>query len=113
MANPAGWAYRVGLNWGRRRIWRRRKEQELVGSIDLAHHTDAYLDHDLARALQTLPLKFRAVVVLRYLLGYSERDTAASLGISTGTAKSRMSRALDRLRVQLDRPEPPDETDEP
>ncbi len=112
MANPTGWVYRVGLNWGRRRIWRRRKERELISTFDLDHHTDAYLDHDLARALQSLPVKFRAVVVLRYLLGYSERATAESLGISTGTAKSRMSRALVRLRNQLDLPEPPPPSEE-
>ncbi len=106
MSNPAGWVYRVGLNWGRRRIWRRNKERQLLASIDLDDQLDAqrdvYLDHDLADALASLPIKFRAVVVLRHLLGYSERDTAEALGISPGTAKSRMSRGLERLRKHLE-----------
>ncbi len=102
MANPAGWVYRVGLNWGRRRIWRRNKERQLLSSIDLNDHQDIYVDQDLADALGKLPLKFRSVVVLRHLLGYSERDTAEALGISPGTAKSRMSRGLERLRSHLE-----------
>ena len=39
------------------------------------------------------------MVVLRYLLDRSEADTAAELGISTGTVKSTASRALERLRT--------------
>ncbi|MEZ5225413.1 MAG: sigma factor-like helix-turn-helix DNA-binding protein [Acidimicrobiales bacterium] len=102
MSNPAGWVYRVGLNWGRRRIWRRNKERQLLSTIDLDDQHDAYVDEDLAKALAALPIKFRSVVVLRHLLGYSERDTAEALGISPGTAKSRMSRGLERLRTHLE-----------
>ena len=43
----------------------------------------------------------REVITLRYLLDLSEAETAAALGIPTGTVKSRLSRALDRLRGQL------------
>jgi DNA-directed RNA polymerase specialized sigma24 family protein len=34
----------------------------------------------------------------RYLLDLSEADTAEALGIPRGTVKSRLSRALSRLR---------------
>ncbi|MBL0884724.1 SigE family RNA polymerase sigma factor [Myceligenerans indicum] len=53
----------------------------------------------LVRALLALPLKQRRVVVLRYLLDRSEKETAAELGVSTGTVKSTASRALARLRT--------------
>ena len=53
----------------------------------------------LVRALLTLSVKQRRVVVLRYLLDRSEADTAAELGISAGTVKSTASRALERLRT--------------
>lgn len=43
----------------------------------------------------------REVITLRYLLDLSEAETAAALDIPTGTVKSRLSRALDRLRGQL------------
>lgn len=104
MANAAGWVYRVGLNWGRRRIWRTNRERELLNLIELEDHNDRYLDQDLAQALRRIPIKFRSVIILRYLLGYSERETAEALGISPGTAKSRTSRGLDRLRAHLDSP---------
>lgn len=43
----------------------------------------------------------RDVVFCRYLLELPEADTAAALDIRTGTVKSRLSRALERLQVEL------------
>ena len=52
---------------------------------------------DLLRALLTLPARQRATVVLRYLEGMSERETAAVMRCSEGTVKSQNSRALNTL----------------
>jgi RNA polymerase sigma-70 factor (sigma-E family) len=52
---------------------------------------------DLLRALLTLPARQRATVVLRYLEGMSERETAAVMRCSEGTVKSQTSRALSTL----------------
>jgi RNA polymerase sigma-70 factor (ECF subfamily) len=52
----------------------------------------------LADAVTRLPPRLRDVVACRYLLELSEAETAAVLGLPVGTAKSRLSRALDRLR---------------
>jgi RNA polymerase sigma factor (sigma-70 family) len=52
----------------------------------------------LLAALEELPADARDVLVCRYLLGLSEEETAAALGIPAGTVKSRSARALDRLR---------------
>jgi RNA polymerase sigma-70 factor (sigma-E family) len=52
-------------------------------------------------ALATLPPKARAVVVLRYWTDLSVEQVADLLGWSTGTVKSRTSRALDKLRPLL------------
>ena len=55
--------------------------------------------HDaLWRALATLPPRQRAAVVLRYYEDLTETETAAALGISVGTVKSTVSRALSSLR---------------
>ncbi len=91
--------------------WRRgRREGLLPTGFDVASATSAvreYDDRDLAlRALQTLPSRQRAVLVLRYYEDLSEADIAATLGCSTGTVKSQASRALRTLRNRLDHPSP-------
>jgi RNA polymerase sigma-70 factor (sigma-E family) len=55
----------------------------------------------LLSALDQLPARARAVVVLRYWEDLSVEATAAALGCSTGNVKSQSSRALARLRVLL------------
>ncbi len=105
MANPAGWVYRVGMNWGRRRLWRGNRERELltqVPSPEVRHLH--YHDPDLASALAGLSVKLRSVVVLRMLLDYSEQETAEALGLTVGTVKSRLHRGLTQLREQLHDP---------
>jgi len=52
---------------------------------------------ELLRALLTLPARQRATVVLRYLEGMSERETAAVMRCSEGTVKSQTARALNAL----------------
>ncbi len=52
---------------------------------------------DLLRALSTLTARQRATVVLRYLEGMSERETAAVMRCSEGTVKSQAARALHAL----------------
>lgn len=50
------------------------------------------------RAVLSLDERDRLVVAYRYLAGLSEAETAAALGCRPGTVKSRLSRALARLR---------------
>ncbi len=51
------------------------------------------------RAIMKLPARQRAMVVLRYYEDLSEAQTAAILGVSVGTVKSAVSRALGKLRT--------------
>ena len=55
----------------------------------------------LAAAVAQLPDRYREVVALRYFAGLTESETAEVLSCPTGTAKSRLSRALAMLRVSL------------
>ena len=57
---------------------------------------------ELRRAVATLPVRKRECVVLRYLLGLSEAETADLLGISVGTVKSQTHKGLRQLRERLD-----------
>jgi RNA polymerase sigma-70 factor (ECF subfamily) len=50
--------------------------------------------------LERLPDPSRLVLECRYLLGLSEDETAAALGVRRGTVKSRCARALDALREE-------------
>jgi RNA polymerase sigma-70 factor (sigma-E family) len=56
------------------------------------------------QALEQLPPRMRAVVVLRCYEGLSEGETAQALGCSVGSVKSQASRGLARLRELLDQP---------
>ncbi|MDQ3985639.1 MAG: RNA polymerase sigma factor [Actinomycetota bacterium] len=59
----------------------------------------------LLRAVNRLKEKDRTVVVLRYFMEMSEAETAEILGVAVGTVKSRLSRALGRLKAALEEPE--------
>ena len=52
-------------------------------------------------AVMRLPVRRRAVVVLRFYDDLSEEQIATVLGISVGTVKSTLSRALGQLRDDL------------
>jgi RNA polymerase sigma-70 factor (ECF subfamily) len=49
-----------------------------------------------------LPVEQRAVVVLRVVHDWSEDDVAYALDIPVGTVKSRLSRALQSLRREVE-----------
>jgi RNA polymerase sigma-70 factor (ECF subfamily) len=55
----------------------------------------------LLGAVNGLRPEDREVIGARYFLDLSEAETAETLGIARGTVKSRLSRALGRLRTEL------------
>lgn len=56
---------------------------------------------ELLLALEGLREADRVAISCRYMLGLSEEETAAALGCARGTVKSRLSRALKRLREKM------------
>ena len=56
---------------------------------------------ELLAAVNTLRDEDRLVLTCRYFLELSEEETAAALGWRRGTVKSRLSRALERLRAEI------------
>ena len=55
----------------------------------------------LGDALNGLPFDQRSAIVLREVDGLSYEEIAFSLGVATGTVKSRLARAREALRAQL------------
>jgi len=63
----------------------------------------AVADRDaLERGFRRLDPEQRAVVVLHYYVGLSLADVADALDLPIGTAKSRLNRAMSRLRAALE-----------
>jgi hypothetical protein len=72
-------------------------EDEQAHSMLLAIET-----HDLLRLVLLLPVKLRAVVLLLFWEGRSEKETAQLLGITDRTVRNRRREALNLLREALD-----------
>ncbi len=99
--NPAGWVYRVGLNWATSR--RRKTRREAYGRVpERPAPSAAPVDDELVRCLRSLSVDHRSVIVGRYYLDWSEAQLAEALGIAPGTVKSRLSRALQQLTNLLE-----------
>ena len=98
--NPAGWVYRVGLNWAR--SYHRRLARRLPFAHPEVAESAQVADPEIRHALLELPLRQRTVVVCRLLLDWSVDDTAAALGVRPGTVRSRLHRALQSLQASLD-----------
>ena len=62
---------------------------------------DRESQEQLLAAVERLSDDHRDVVACRYFLQLSEEETAAALGVRRGTVKSRLARALERLREEL------------
>jgi RNA polymerase sigma-70 factor (ECF subfamily) len=82
------------------------QEQRIAGSGDAAPSPEtAALADERRRALldavNGLRDDDRQAITLRYFLDLSEAEMADALGCARGTVKSRLSRALGRLREQL------------
>lgn len=100
-ANPAGWVYRIALNWVRSRIRTRRREERR--SFVEPWYEDRVPEPELLAAVEELPFKFRSVVVARFFLDWSIEQTAEALALPEGTVKTLQHRALSRLRTSLGR----------
>lgn len=86
--------------------WRRRWTGELPAADPQERPPVGAADgpadgQDLWNALGRLPIRQRAVVVLRYLEDRTEVETADLLGCSVGTVKSQCSKALAKLRLDV------------
>ncbi len=101
--NRGGWVYRVAYRWAIDRLRRRARERRYLPWLSQPSETGEIGDVEprLGRALASLSLEQRSVIVLACAFDWSERQIADALGIRPGTVKSRLHRGLQRLREEL------------
>lgn len=76
--------------------------------VHAAPIVESWMDgEDLRRAIENLPRLQREAVLLHFYLDLSIQDVAASLGLSVPGVKSRINRALHRLRADIANAEMP------
>lgn len=101
----AAWLDRILVNACRDRLRRRRLVRFVPIDGQPAPMTDpfaAVLDHDaVLRHLATLDPDERAVVVLHYWADLPLTEVATRLDVAVGTVKSRLHRALSRMRADM------------
>jgi len=74
---------------------------KFVEASDLVKRVQSYKDEVIQHALQDLPSKLRAVIILRYWYDLSHDEIALALNISPRTVKLRLYHARRKLREKL------------
>jgi RNA polymerase sigma-70 factor (ECF subfamily) len=116
-AEVGSWLTRIGINQAIDRYRRTKRRRQTEGPLDDGGDHDARWSDAapspereamgretgdrIARALRVLPERQRAIVVLRHYDEMSLDEIAVTLGVSLGTVKSSLHRALLRLRERL------------
>jgi len=119
------WRFFVGFHGGDARVWvlqivrnacytwlEKNRPMELSVEFDEKLHLESCVTPEtiavagddrkcLTLALETLPPRFREVIVLRELEGYSYKEIAAIAAIPVGTVMSSLSRARRQLCFAL------------
>jgi RNA polymerase sigma factor (sigma-70 family) len=83
------------------REMRRRRRVEAVTAGGGDEIDQALLRHDVGRALASLPVRQRQVVVLRDWAGFETGEVARLLGTRASTVRVHLARARDHLRRTL------------
>lgn len=102
------WLHRVTVSVvlnGMRKVKRRREREAPLEAAASRGETPRRADPDLAeklgRAIDGLDDKYRLVVVMHDIEGYTHEEIGDALGIAAGSSKARLSRARARLRESL------------
>jgi RNA polymerase sigma-70 factor, ECF subfamily len=105
------WLHRIVVN--RSLDWLRARSRRPEVSVELAvprgaasagapDERPAAISDELMCALGALEPEERALIVMRHLLGYRSPELARALGMPAATVRTRLARALARVRAQLE-----------
>jgi RNA polymerase sigma-70 factor, ECF subfamily len=102
--SPEAWVRRVGLNRAsnlrRRALRRTRALQRVAAGLQHAPPADQG-NHDLVDALRGVPMRYRVVLTLHYLVELTVAEIADELEIPVSTVKTRLVRGRRRLKEHL------------
>jgi len=99
MEYPEAWVMRVVTNASLDEI---RRKKAYLPSITIADvEADLTVRANVVEALRTLPRRQQEVVVLRYIVDLPEAEVGRILGMSMGTVKTHLHRAMPRLRTHM------------
>jgi RNA polymerase sigma-70 factor (ECF subfamily) len=90
------------LDWLRARSRRSEVSAEVTRPAAAEAQAGDRLSDELMTALAELEPADRALVVLRHLLGYRASELARMLDMPAPTVRTRLARALARLRAELE-----------
>ena len=96
----ATWVYRVVINTALDFIRKNRKETVGIEDVDSAHE-DRYMDFDVWDSLEKLDEKDRTIIILRYFEDRKLEDIARIINENVNTVKTRLYRALKKLKIEL------------
>jgi RNA polymerase sigma-70 factor (ECF subfamily) len=95
-------AYHVVVDHSRRQVHRDHDcldERTAFAQVDLERDAERSLLRDRARwALEQLTIDQRAVLILKYLEGYGNREVAEMMGTTIGAIKALQHRGLEAMR---------------
>ena len=99
------WFYRIIVNASLDLIRKRKREVIIDEESLLSNDTgtvDHYIDIDLKRALETLPEKYKSIIVLRFFEDLKLEEISEILNVNVNTVKTRLYKALQMLRISMD-----------
>lgn len=81
----------------------RKQKREIIGVDEMPEEgkQDQYKDMDLEQSLNILSEEERVIISLRYFEDYKLKEIAKILDESENTVKSKLYRALKKLRIEL------------
>jgi len=90
------------ISWWRRRRLEEFPTDEIPDQATADYPVSSDVQESLRRAIDRLPHRMRAAVMLRYYEDMTEAEVAEVLGVSVGTVKSTVSRAVAKLRIDVE-----------
>lgn len=98
------WFYKILVRTSIDFIRKNRKYNNMT-DIDLVDETgeyDKYIDLDLRRALEELPIEYKSIIILRFFEDLKIEEVAIILDENVNTVKTRLYTALKKLKLKIE-----------